>query len=32
MGIGTIVALLTLLGNFLAELLYAMADPRVRYR
>lgn len=32
MGIGTIVALLTLLGNFLADLLYAAADPRVRFR
>lgn len=32
MGIGTIVALLTLLGNFLADLLYAFADPRIRYK
>jgi peptide/nickel transport system permease protein len=31
MGIGTVVALLTLLGNLLADLLYAFADPRVRY-
>lgn len=32
MGIGTIVALLTLLGNLLADLLYALADPRIRYK
>ena len=32
MGIGTIVALLTLLGNLCADLLYAAADPRIRYR
>ncbi len=31
MGIGVISALLTLLGNFLADLGYALADPRVRY-
>ncbi|MBI1979580.1 MAG: ABC transporter permease [Elusimicrobia bacterium] len=32
MGIGTIVAFLTLLGNLLADILYAFADPRIRYR
>lgn len=32
MGILTIVAFLTLIGNFCADLLYAMADPRIRYR
>ncbi|MGQ0643897.1 MAG: ABC transporter permease [Elusimicrobiota bacterium] len=32
MGVGTIAALLTLLGNFLADLAYAWADPRIRYR
>ena len=32
MGIGTIVALLTLLGNLLADVLYAFADPRIRYQ
>ena len=32
MGIGTIVALLTLLGNWIADLLYALADPRIRYQ
>ena len=31
MGIGTIVALLTLVGNLLADTLYAAADPRIRY-
>jgi len=32
MGIGTVAALLTLLGNLVADLLYAFADPRIRYR
>ncbi len=32
MGIGTIVALLTLLGNLIADILYALADPRIRYQ
>ncbi len=32
MGVGTIAALLTLVGNFLADILYAYVDPRIRYR
>ena len=32
MGIGTVAAFLTLLGNLVADLLYAFADPRIRYR
>lgn len=32
MGVGTIAALLTLLGNFLSDILYAWVDPRVRYK
>lgn len=32
MGIGTIVAFLTLLGNLMADMLYLLADPRIRYR
>ncbi len=32
MGIGTIVAFLTLAGNLLADILYAFADPRIRYQ
>jgi len=32
MGVGTIAAFLTLLGNFLADILYAYVDPRIRYR
>ena len=32
MGIGTMVAFLTLLGNLLADMLYALADPRIRYK
>ncbi len=32
MGIGTVAAFLTLLGNLIADLLYAFADPRIRYR
>lgn len=30
MGVGTIAALLTLLGNFAADLAYAIVDPRIR--
>ncbi|MCL2484507.1 MAG: ABC transporter permease [Endomicrobia bacterium] len=32
MGIGVISAFLTLLGNIIADVLYAVADPRIRYR
>jgi peptide/nickel transport system permease protein len=32
MGVGTIAALLTLLGNFLADVAYGYVDPRIRYR
>lgn len=32
MGTGIIVAFLTLLGNFLADMIYAMVDPRIRYK
>lgn len=32
MGVGTIAAALTLVGNLLADLAYAWVDPRVRYR
>ncbi|OQA92535.1 MAG: Dipeptide transport system permease protein DppB [Elusimicrobia bacterium ADurb.Bin231] len=32
MGIGTIVAVLTLLGNLIADITYAYVDPRIRYR
>jgi len=32
MGVGVISAILTLLGNLLADLLYALVDPRIRYR
>jgi len=32
MGVGTIAAFLTLLGNFLADITYAYVDPRIRYR
>jgi peptide/nickel transport system permease protein len=32
MTILTISAVLTLMGNFIADLLYGMADPRIRYR
>ena len=32
MGIGTIVAFLTLFGNLVADICYAWADPRIRYR
>ncbi len=31
MGIGIISALLTLMGNLLADVGYALADPRIRY-
>ncbi len=31
MGTATVAALLTLLGNLLADVLYALADPRIRY-
>ena len=32
MGIGAISALLTLLGNLVSDVLYAFADPRIRYK
>jgi peptide/nickel transport system permease protein len=32
MGIGTITAVLTLLGNFVADIVYSYVDPRIRYR
>ena len=32
MGVGVIAALLTLLGNLLADVAYAYVDPRIRYR
>jgi peptide/nickel transport system permease protein len=32
MGVGVIAALLTLLGNLLADITYAFVDPRIRYR
>ncbi len=32
MGIGVIMALLTLIGNLLADIGYAAVDPRIRYR
>lgn len=32
MGIGVMVALLTLLGNFIADITYAYVDPRIRYK
>ena len=31
MGVGTIVAVLTLLGNLVADVTYAYVDPRIRY-
>ncbi len=31
MGIGVVMAVLTLIGNFLADIGYAAADPRIRY-
>lgn len=32
MGVGIIAALLTLLGNLIADITYAFIDPRIRYR
>jgi len=32
MGVGVIAALLTLLGNLIADITYAFVDPRIRYR
>ncbi len=32
MGVGVIAALLTLLGNLVADITYAFVDPRIRYR
>jgi peptide/nickel transport system permease protein len=32
MGVGVIVAFLTLLGNFLADMAYGWVDPRIRHR
>lgn len=32
MAVGTIAALLTLLGNLIADITYAWVDPRIRYR
>lgn len=32
MGVGIIAALLTLLGNLIADITYAFVDPRIRYR
>jgi peptide/nickel transport system permease protein len=32
MAVGTIAALLTLVGNFIADITYAWADPRIRYK
>jgi len=32
MGVGTIVAVLTLLGNLMADITYAYVDPRIRYK
>ncbi len=32
MGVGVIMAVLTLMGNLLADIGYAAADPRIRYR
>jgi peptide/nickel transport system permease protein len=32
MGVGVLSAILTLLGNLLADVLYAYADPRIRYQ
>ncbi len=31
MGVVTLSAILVLLGNFIADVLYAMVDPRIRY-
>lgn len=32
MGVGVFTAILTLIGNLLADILYAYADPRIRYK
>jgi peptide/nickel transport system permease protein len=32
MGVVTMAAILTLLGNLLADIMYAMVDPRIRYK
>jgi len=32
MGVGVISAFLTLAGNLVADILYAVVDPRIRYR
>jgi len=32
MAVGTIVAILTLLGNLIADITYAYVDPRIRYK
>jgi peptide/nickel transport system permease protein len=32
MGVFTIAALLTLIGNFVADIAYAMVDPRIKYQ
>jgi peptide/nickel transport system permease protein len=32
MGVGTIVAVLTLIGNMVADITYAYVDPRIRYK
>jgi len=32
MGVGVIAAFLTLLGNLIADITYALVDPRIRYR
>ncbi|MFH1541029.1 MAG: ABC transporter permease [Elusimicrobiota bacterium] len=32
MAVGTVVAILTLLGNLIADISYAYVDPRIRYR
>ncbi|MFH0948110.1 MAG: ABC transporter permease [Elusimicrobiota bacterium] len=32
MAVGTIVAILTLLGNLIADITYAFVDPRIRYK
>ena len=32
MGIATLTAILTLLGNIIADILYTYADPRIKYK
>jgi peptide/nickel transport system permease protein len=32
MGVGVLSAILTLLGNLIADIMYAYADPRIRYK